>query len=310
MLYLRVMTTRLAICASLISALLIFILAASAHATEEYARKTGWECAACHKNPLGGGELTRRGELFMSTLAAEGKFRPLSFPKRVARLIIGYLHILAGVVWFGAIFYVHILLKPAYASKGLPKGELVLGWTGIGVVGVTGALLTYSRMPSVEAFYTTRFGVLLSIKIFFFLIMAGSAALVTFVLGPRMKKRMTAIRKPDGDHAADELKTFDGKEGRRALVAYEGSIYDVTESRLWKDGRHTRHQAGNDLTQALKGAPHGPDKLEIFPKTGNLLASSEVRDKDMPKAIFYFFAYMNLAMVFLVLGIVALWRWW
>jgi predicted heme/steroid binding protein/uncharacterized membrane protein len=304
------MTTRLLISAFIINTLLTCLLASSAQATEEYARKTGWECAACHKNTLGGGELTRRGELFMSSLAAEGKFKPLSLPRRIARLIIGYLHILAGVVWFGAIFYVHILLKPAYASKGLPKGELILGWAGIGIVGVTGTLLTYARMPSVEAFYTTRFGVLLSIKIFFFLIMAGSAALVTFVLGPRMRRRITAAREPGGDHTPDELKAFDGKEGRRALIACEGAIYDVTGSRLWKGGRHTRHLAGNDLTQAIKGAPHGPDKLEVFPKTGNLLASSGVRDKDMPKAIFYFFAYMNLAMVFLVLGIVALWRWW
>lgn len=304
------MKTRLVVCASLISTLFLSFLASSATATEEYARQTGRDCAACHVNPLGGGELTRQGELFLKNLVAEGRFRPLSLPKRVARLIMGYLHILAGVVWFGAIFYVHILLKPAYASKGLPKGELILGWAGIGVTGLTGAFLTYARMPSVEAFYTTRFGVLLLIKITLFLIMAASAALVTFVLGPRMKKRITAALSPDGDHTLDELKTFDGKDGRKALIAYEGAIYDVTGSRLWKDGRHTRHLAGDDLTQAMKGAPHGEDKLEGFPRTGSLIIRPASPAHNRPKAIFYFFAYMNLAMVFLVLGIVALWRWW
>jgi hypothetical protein len=30
------------------------------------------------------------------------------------------------IAWFGTILYVHILLKAAYAVKGLPKGELIL----------------------------------------------------------------------------------------------------------------------------------------------------------------------------------------
>lgn len=291
-------------------ALVIVVLSAfPAAASEEYAAKTGLECKACHVNPLGGGELTTRGASFKASLVSSGSYRPLSLFKRVVRLVVGYFHILAGVVWFGTIFYVHILLKPAYASKGLPKGELILGWTGIGIVGVTGALLTYARMSSWESFYSTSFGILLSVKIVLYLFMAGTAALVTFVLGPCMKKRMAAPGNAGGKMTPDELKAFDGKEGRKALVSVEGVIYDVTDSRLWKNGRHTRHIAGEDLSSSIKQAPHDAAKLEAFPKVGTLVAGHKSRP-DGPKAVFYFFAYSNLIIVFLVLGIIAFWRWW
>lgn len=226
------------------------------------------------------------------------------------QLVVGYLHILAGVIWFGTIFYVHIVLKPAYAAKGLPKGELTLGWTCITLVGVTGALLTIARMSSLEDFYTTRFGILLTAKIVFFLLMALSAALVTFVLGPRMKRRRSMSVKDEGEYTPDELGNFDGKEGRRALVANDGTVYDLTGSRLWKEGRHLTHLAGDDLTDALTRAPHGPEKLVPFPKAGMLVSEKTAPRRDTPKAAFYFIAYMNLALVFLILGIVALWRWW
>lgn len=282
---------------------------APASATEEYAARTGWDCRVCHVNPLGGGELTAKGGEFKARLETAGEFRPLSPVKRAARLIIGYLHILAGVVWFGAIFYVHILLKPAYAAKGLPKGELILGWTCLIVVGVTGAFLTYSRMPSLAAFYATRFGILLSIKIFMYLVMAGSACLVTFVLGPKMRARREAMVKQGEEYTPEELSTFDGKEGRRCYVALDGAIYDLTDSRLWKNGKHTRHLAGGDMTGFIGQAPHGKDKLDGFARVGVLNTTGKPA-WGAPKRVFYVVAYLNLALVFLILGVVALWRWY
>jgi len=282
----------------------------TASATEEYAAKTGWDCQVCHTNPLGGGELTKAGDGYKEGLVKSGGFVPMDPVKKAVRLLIGYLHILAGVVWFGTIFYVHIILKPAYASRGLPKKELVLGWTCIVVVAVTGGLLTYARMPSLDAFYTTRFGVLLTVKICLFMVMASTAALVTFVIGPRMMRRRAARAIADGEaFAPDDLSYFDGKEGRRALVGYNGGVYDVTESALWKDGRHMRHFAGGDMTEFLKQAPHGPEKLAAFRLIGRLVQSADKPGADRPKAAFYFMAYMNLALVFLILGVVAIWRW-
>ena len=45
-------------------------------------------------------------------------------------------------MWFGTILYVHLLLKPAYAARGLPRGELMLGWTCIVMMAITGIVLT------------------------------------------------------------------------------------------------------------------------------------------------------------------------
>ena len=172
--------------------LLIFMSFAApvSWATEEFAQKTGLTCAFCHENPSGGGNLTDAGKKYLAQLS--GKVRTLSTAQRYVRLVIGYLHILAGVVWFGAIFYIHIMLKPAYAAKGLPRGELLLGWTGIIVVGVTGTLLTIAVIPSFHAFFASRFGILLFIKIILYLIMAISAAFVTFIIGPKLRKRIAA----------------------------------------------------------------------------------------------------------------------
>ena len=39
-------------------------------------------------------------------------------------------------------------------------------------------------------------------------------------------------------------------------VAYKGDIYDVTQSRLWKNGKHYEHWAGQDLTDEMSDAPH------------------------------------------------------
>jgi len=68
-----------------------------------------------------------------------------------------------------------------------------------------------------------------------------------------------------------ELKKYDGKEGRKAYIACDGFIYDVTDSFLWKDGKHqVTHHAGEDLTGELKDAPHDADFLKRFPVVGML----------------------------------------
>ena len=69
----------------------------------------------------------------------------------------------------------------------------------------------------------------------------------------------------------EELSRYDGREGRPAFIAYGGKVYDVTESFLWKGGRHmAAHQAGSDLTDDLGKAPHGTDLLDRVPVIGLL----------------------------------------
>jgi len=61
----------------------------------------------------------------------------------------------------------------------------------------------------------------------------------------------------------ERLQKSDGKDGRETLIGFEGKVYDVSESRLWKNGLHMNlHHAGRDLTDHLPMAPHGPEMLE------------------------------------------------
>jgi predicted heme/steroid binding protein len=68
-----------------------------------------------------------------------------------------------------------------------------------------------------------------------------------------------------------ELAQFDGKEGRKAYVAVNGTIYDLTKSERWQSGSHEgAHQAGIDLTEAIKSAPHMHAVIERFPVVGKV----------------------------------------
>lgn len=300
-----------AVLASLAGMLMLFPQTASA--TPDYARQTGFECRQCHVDIIGGGPLTPEGRNFLIDMKAKGLYRPLTVTQHIVRLVIGYFHMMAAIMWFGTIMYVHILLKPAYASKGLPRGELRLGWLSMIILLITGTLLTIARIPSWDLFFTTRFGILLGIKICLYLVMLSSALVVTIYIGPKLRKQKTLVPAMDDNNTCtpDGLCQFDGKDGRPAYVAYQGIIYDVTKSRLWKNGSHlTKHAAGNDLTNILKTAPHGEDKILAMPQVGTLRATDEKPKQPFHMKLFYFFAYMNLILVFVITFVIALWRWW
>jgi predicted heme/steroid binding protein/uncharacterized membrane protein len=77
-----------------------------------------------------------------------------------------------------------------------------------------------------------------------------------------------------------ELSQCNGKNGNPAYVAYEGKVYDVTASKLWKNGMHmARHASGQDLTIATQAAPHGPEVLERYPQIGILKVEAVVAPK-------------------------------
>jgi predicted heme/steroid binding protein/uncharacterized membrane protein len=298
------------ICLWILIGLFLIVFPFVSHSTPEYAEQTGRDCKICHVEAIGG-DLTKAGEDFREDLRIKGKYRPLHPFQRVVRLIIGYLHLLTAIAWFGTILYVHILLKPAYAAKGLPKGELILGWLGIILLSITGIPLTIARIPAWDAFYTTRFGILLSIKIILFLIMVATATIVTFVIGPKLRKRsFQAPLEKKTRLTLEELSRFDGSEMKPAYIAYKGKIYDVSSSKLWVEGNHVRkHPAGNDLTEALRTAPHDEDKILGMPLVGELITSETKVQKPAHEKVFYFMAYMNLVFVFLITFVIALWKW-
>lgn len=81
----------------------------------------------------------------------------------------------------------------------------------------------------------------------------------------------------------ESLSKHDGKEGREALVAVDGKVYDVTGNRLWKNGAHmNRHQAGTDLTEAIAASPHGRDVLVKIKEKGTLAKEKAEKPPFLP----------------------------
>lgn len=69
----------------------------------------------------------------------------------------------------------------------------------------------------------------------------------------------------------DELKQYNGKDGKPAYVAVDGIVYDVSASDKWKNGDHNGFEAGNDLTDEIKNvSPHGVKMLGRVPVVGKL----------------------------------------
>ncbi|MCA0362735.1 MAG: cytochrome b5 [Bacteroidetes bacterium] len=67
-----------------------------------------------------------------------------------------------------------------------------------------------------------------------------------------------------------QLALRNGQDKPEIWVALEGIVYDVGNSRLWKNGKHYEHWAGQDLTEELKDAPHTATVFEKFEKVGIL----------------------------------------
>jgi predicted heme/steroid binding protein len=68
-----------------------------------------------------------------------------------------------------------------------------------------------------------------------------------------------------------QLALRNGQDKPEIWVAYQGTIYDVTTSRLWNNGKHYEHWAGQDLTDELKDAPHTNKVFEKFSVVGELI---------------------------------------
>lgn len=72
------------------------------------------------------------------------------------------------------------------------------------------------------------------------------------------------------EYTKSQLALRNGQDKPQIWVAYLGDIYDVTESRLWRNGKHYEHWAGQDLTDELKDAPHTQKVFEKFKVIGKL----------------------------------------
>lgn len=72
------------------------------------------------------------------------------------------------------------------------------------------------------------------------------------------------------EYSKSQLALRNGQDKPQVWIAYKGYIYDVSDSRLWKNGMHYEHWAGQDLTEELKNAPHSDSVFSRFPVIGIL----------------------------------------
>ncbi|MFZ6012179.1 MAG: cytochrome b5 domain-containing protein [Bacteroidota bacterium] len=67
-----------------------------------------------------------------------------------------------------------------------------------------------------------------------------------------------------------QLSLRNGQDKPEIWVAYKSLVYDVSRSRLWRNGTHYTHWAGQDLTEELKEAPHNEKVFDKFKVVGKL----------------------------------------
>lgn len=74
------------------------------------------------------------------------------------------------------------------------------------------------------------------------------------------------------EYTRAQLALRNGQDKEEIWCAYKGIIYDVTASRLWKNGKHYEHWAGQDLTEELDAAaPHTEKVFARFTVVGKLI---------------------------------------
>ncbi len=68
----------------------------------------------------------------------------------------------------------------------------------------------------------------------------------------------------------NQLALRNGQDKPEIWIAFCGKIYDLGNSKLWKNGRHYEHWAGQDLTEELNNAPHSAKVFDKFEPIGYL----------------------------------------
>lgn len=74
----------------------------------------------------------------------------------------------------------------------------------------------------------------------------------------------------ENKYTRSQLALRNGQDRDEIWVAFKGVIYDVTDSKMWRNGKHYEHWAGQDLTEELADAPHGDAVFAKFKVVGVL----------------------------------------
>lgn len=67
-----------------------------------------------------------------------------------------------------------------------------------------------------------------------------------------------------------QLSLRNGQDRDEIWCAFNGLVYDLTASRLWRRGLHYQHWAGQDLSSEMAEAPHTESVFDKFVPIGRL----------------------------------------
>ena len=71
-------------------------------------------------------------------------------------------------------------------------------------------------------------------------------------------------------YTKSQLALRNGQDKPEIWCAFKGLIYDVSLSKLWRNGKHYEHWAGQDLTEEMEDAPHTVNVFDKFTVIGKL----------------------------------------
>ena len=309
---------RIALLTTILAFCLTVLPVDRAQSMPQFASATNRACSHCHLSALGGGSLTPGGEAFRESLrSSDPPIDPkllVSSGQRLLNMALYLIHILFGVTWVG--LFLFLFLPAALRHRAfpvLPKGYLRQMWYGVAAIAVTGPFLTYFRSRFIPGFFTTRFGILLMVKILAAISLFAATAYISWHLVIYARSRYRKLAKDlDGQHTLvlsnSDLALFTGKGKRRSLFVYEGKIYDASGRDLWRKGMHPGgHTAGADLSGELKKAPHGPEVMGRLPEVGIL--SKEPSETERKVRLFIRGAYLGLFACLVIMIVAASWRW-
>ena len=97
-----------------------------------------------------------------------------------------------------------------------------------------------------------------------------AAALILSACAGSAASSQTNGNETEQTFTLEELSKYDGLEGRKAYIAVDGVVYDVTDIPQWQDGLHQgRFQAGKDYSQEIRSeSPHGLSMLSRAERVG------------------------------------------
>lgn len=71
----------------------------------------------------------------------------------------------------------------------------------------------------------------------------------------------------------ETLAEYNGQNGSKPFVAVDGIVYDLSDVKPWKDGKHFKGlTAGRDLTDFFANSHHTPSTLKNIKRVGTYQA--------------------------------------